>query len=162
MLNQQPPLHLQAEISRQLITFLLASHLLGALVAVFMPALWWWKILLLLAVTVSGIYFWRLHVSRSLRQSVLDVSFYATDNCLVRTRGGSVFAVLDDSSFLHPWLCVLNLRTRRGKLHTLILPSDSLPADILRQLRVRVKFSTAEIEKNNPPRRNGEGEQGLK
>lgn len=156
MLNQQPPLHLQPEVSRQLRAFLLASHLLSAVVIVFMPAVpWWAKLLLLVAVAFSGRYFWRLHISRSHPQAVLDVRFYAIDNCLVRTSAGSVFALLDDSSFLHPWCCVLNLRTRAGNLHTLILPVDSLPADTLRSLRVRVKFSAETTEKKPSPAQRG-------
>ncbi len=161
MVNQQPPLYLQPEVSRQLSAFLLTSHVLASGVVVFMPAIpGWGKCLLLLAVVFSGIYFWRLHVSRSLSQAVLDVTFYNTNNCLVRTNTGSVFAVLDDSSFLHPWLCVLNLRTRRNKVHTLILLNDALPADTLRQLRVRVKFSVADAEKTTLPGAKGRANKG--
>lgn len=142
MPDQQPPLYLQPEVSRQLIAFLLITHLLALGVILFMPFLpWWGKALSLLVVAYSGWYYWRLHILRSLPQSVLDVHFYATDNCLVHAQADSVFAVLDNSSFLHPWLCVLNLRSRNGKLYTLILPNDSLSTDILRQLRVRVKFA---------------------
>lgn len=143
MPDQQAPLYLLPEASRQLIVFLLVTHLLAVTVILFMPSLpWWSKTLAVPVVAYSGWYYWRLHVSRSLPQSVLDVRFYATDNCLVHTQAGSAFAVLTDNSFLHPWVCVLNLRTRSGKLHTLILPTDSLPTDTLRRLRVRVKFAT--------------------
>lgn len=158
MVNPQPPVHLPVEVSSRLRAFLLVSHLLAALVVMFMPAMpWWGQLLLLVAVALSAGYFWRLHVWRTDPRSVLDARFYASDNWLLRTPAGSVFAVLDDSSFLHPWLCVLNLRTRHGRVHTLILFPDSVPADSLRQLRVRVRFDQGEPEKSNPSRRNGKG-----
>lgn len=117
-----------------------------------MPAMpVWGKILLLLLVAVSLRYCWRLHIVRSAPQAVQEVRFYQVDNCLLRTASEGVFARLDDSSFLHPWLCVLNLRTQRGKLHTLILLPDSVPPDILRQLRVRVKFSSIDLPGNEKP-----------
>lgn len=129
-------------VSRQLAVFIVATHGLAALTLLLMPGVVaWGKLLLWLAVTFSGWYCWRLHIVRSFPHAVQDVTFYAVDNCLLRTVGGSRFARLDDSSFLHPWLCVLNLRSRAGKLYTLVLLPDSLPQDTLRQLRVRVKFS---------------------
>ena len=94
-----------------------------------------------LLVAFSLRHFWRLHISRVAAHAVQEVRFYQVDNCLVRLTAAGVFARLDDSSFLQPRLCVLNLRTRAGKLHTLILLPDSVPPDSLRQLRVRVKFS---------------------
>lgn len=131
--------------SRQLAVFIASTHGLVALVVLLMPGVaWWGQGLLLLAVAVSGWHFWRLHIVRSAPQAVQEVRFYALDNCLVRTVAGSQFARLDDSSFLHPWLCVLNLRSQKGKVHTLILLPDSLSQDVLRQLRVRVKFSVAD------------------
>lgn len=105
----------------------------------------WGKLLLLLAIAISGWYFWRLHIARSFPHSVQDVTFYQADNCLLRTPDGSRFVRLDDSSFLHPWLCVLNLRSQAGKLYSMILLPDSVPQDVMRQLRVRVKFSTVDL-----------------
>lgn len=142
-MGNQPPLALQPLVSRQLAVFIGVTHGLAALVAVLMPGMeWWGKGALLIPIAVSLGYFWRLHIARTAAQSVQEAVFYQVDNWLVRTPSGSHFARLDDSSFLHPWLCVLNLRSQKGKLHTLVLLPDSLPQEVLRQLRVRVKFST--------------------
>jgi hypothetical protein len=141
-LDNQPPLYLQPVASRQLAVFMVVTHGLAAVVVLLMPALaLGWKIPLWLLVAFSLRYFWRLHISRVAAHAVQEVRFYQVDNCLVRLTAAGVFARLDDSSFLQPRLCVLNLRTRAGKLHTLILLPDSVPPDSLRQLRVRVKFS---------------------
>lgn len=120
---------------------MVASHVLAAVVVVFMPALpLWGKGLLLVLIAVSLRYNWRLHISRVAPNAVQEVRFYQVDNALLRTASAGFFARLDDSSFLHPWGCVLNWRTLDGKLYSLILMPDSVPSDVLRQLRVRVKF----------------------
>jgi len=120
---------------------MVASHVLAAVVVGFMPALpLWGKGLLLVLIAVSLRYNWRLHISRVAPNAVQEVRFYQVDNALLRTASAGFFARLDDSSFLHPWLCVLNWRTLNGKLYSLILMPDSVPSDVLRQLRVRVKF----------------------
>lgn len=125
---------------------MVGTHLLAAVVVGLMPAMpVWGKSLLLVLIVVSLRYYWRLHISRTAVQAVQEVRFYQVDNCLVRTTTAGVLARLDDSSFLHPWLCVLNLRTPKGKLHSLILLPDSVPVDSLRQLRVRVKFSSTAL-----------------
>lgn len=142
------PLYLQPVASRQLAVFVVGTHLLAAVVVGFMPALAVWaKSLLLLPIVFSLRYYWRLHLSRVAPDAVQEVRFYQVDNALVRTSTAGVLARLDDSSFLHPWLCVLNWRTQSGKLYTLILMPDSVPNDVLRQLRVRVKFSSTEAPK---------------
>lgn len=140
--NTQPPLYIQPEISRRLQMFLLASHLGVALVVLFTPGMPWWGMAMLLpAIAFSLWYFWRLYISREHPASVFETTFYSIDIWRVHTRQGSGFARLDDSSFLHPWLCVLNLRGQGGKLHTLILLPDNVPADVLRRLRVRIRFA---------------------
>ena len=138
----QAPLHIQPGVSRRLVAFLVVIHAAGAGVVVLMPGMpWWGRLLLLFGVSVSCWHYWRLHVSRQHPKAVLETTFYSIDNWRVHTRGGSQFAVLADSSFLQPWLCVLNLRLQSGALHSLILLPDNTPASVLRRLRVRVKFS---------------------
>ena len=147
-MEAQPPLYLQPVASRQLAVFLVATHLLAAVVVGLMPALAVWaKSLLLLPIVLSLRYYWRLHISRVAPNAVQEVRLYQVDNALVRTASAGVLARLDDSSFLHPWLCVLNWRAQGGTLYTLILMPDSVPDDVLRQLRVRVKFSSTEAPK---------------
>ncbi|WP_093067826.1 protein YgfX [Thiothrix caldifontis] len=147
-MDNQPPLYLQPGASRRLAVFILASHLLTAVVVGLMPALpWWGKGFLLVLIVMSLRYYWRLHISRVAPNAVQEVRFYQVDNALVRTASAGFFARLDDSSFLHPWVCVLNWRTLNGKLYSLIVMSDSVPPDVLRQLRVRVKFSPADMPK---------------
>lgn len=144
--DDQPPLYLQPADSLQLRLWIMASHAVAALVTLFLPVgmPWWGKLLLLVAIGVSTRHFWRLHVSRTHSQAVREVTFYSIDNCLLRTPDGSRFTVLDDSSFLHPWLCSLNFRSRKGCTYTLLLTTDNSSQETRRRLRVRVKFSAPE------------------
>lgn len=125
---------------------MVATHLLTTIVVGLMPALpLWGKGLLLVLIAVSLRYYWRLHISRVAPNAVQEVRFYQVEVCLVRTAAAGFLARLDDSSFLHPWLCVLNLRAQNGKRYSVVLLPDSVPADTLRQLRVRVKFSSTDV-----------------
>ncbi|UOG91468.1 MAG: hypothetical protein L3K52_14890 [Candidatus Thiothrix sulfatifontis] len=140
-MDNQPPLYLQPVASRRLAVFMVASHVLAAVVVGLMPALpVWGKGLLLVLIAVSLRYYWRLHISRVAPDAVQEVRLYQVDNALVRTAAAGFFARLDDSSFLHPWGCVLNWRAQNGKLYSLIVMPDSVPSDVLRCVRVRVKF----------------------
>lgn len=116
------------------------------LVVALLPGLaLWGKLMLALAIVFSGWYYWRLHITRSFPYAVREMTFYQVDNCLLRTVDGSRFVRLEGNSFLHPWFCVLNLRSQAGRLYSLVLLPDSLPQDLLRQLRVRVKFGAADL-----------------
>ncbi len=142
MENHAPPLLIQPGVSRRLVVFLLVTHALGVGAVLLMQGVpWWGRVLLLLGVGVSCWHYWRLHISRQHPAAVLETTFYGIDSWRVHTRSGSQFATLADSSFLQPWLCVLNLRMQNGAMRSLILLPDNLSADVLRRLRVRVKFS---------------------
>lgn len=149
--SQQPPLHLQAEVSRYLAIFLILIHLLALGVIWTMPA-WtaWAKLSVCALIAYSLFHYWRLHIQRVLPNSVESAVFYAVNEWRVHTPSGSCFATLLDSSFITPWLCVLNLQAdskatphwwQRRRVYTLILLPDSLPQETLRQLRVRLKFA---------------------
>jgi hypothetical protein len=140
--NLQPPLHLQPGVSRWLAGFVAGTHGIAAIVVLLMPALaWWGKALLLGLVAISLRHFWRLHIARTHPDAIHEATFYTLDNWRIQTGTGGKFAALSDSSFIHTWLCVLNLRSQAGKLYTLVLLPDSVPQDVLRQLRVRLRFA---------------------
>lgn len=137
----QPALHLQPQFSYQLAGWVFAIHLLAAGVTLSLPGLADWSKAVLLGLTGFSVWHtWRLHLVRSHPYAVQEATFYTPDNWRIHTPQGSRFAALDDSSFLHPWLCVLNLRSQSGRMHTLLLMPDSVPPDTLRRLRVRLRF----------------------
>jgi hypothetical protein len=48
-------------------------------------------------------------------------------------------AVIDSSSYFHPWLVVLRARLPSGRIYSLVIFPDALDADQFRQLRVRLR-----------------------
>ena len=143
MSSPPPPLHLLPEVSTYLAAFILVSHGLAALIVFFTPHLPWWLIVILCGLIIISLrHYWQLHISRKHVLAVTEAVFYSVDNWRIQTPKGGKFASLCDSSFINPWVCILNLRTAQTKrLHTLILLKDNVCADSLRRLRVRLKFS---------------------
>ena len=142
MSNQLPPLHIQAEVSRVLQGFLLATHSISGLIVLFLPQTTGWvKTLLLLLVLTSLLYYWRLHIQRKTKRSVLAISFYEPNTARLYTPQGAQFVSLDDSSFISAYWMVLNWRTQANKLHTLILFRDSIAPSLWRELYIRLRFA---------------------
>lgn len=141
----EPPLHLQPEVSRYLSAFILTSHALASLLVLVAPHIpMWLRVMLLAAISGSLYYYWCLHISRTHALAVLEATFYSVDNWRIQTPKGGKFANLCDSSFIHPWVCILNLRAEQTKqIYTLIVLNDNVPPETLRRLRVRLKFSAA-------------------
>ena len=142
MSHSLPPLHIQAEVSRFLQGFLLATHSISGLIVLFLPQTAdWVKILLLLLVLASLQYYWRLHIQRKAKRSVLALSLYEPNTARLYTLKGSQFVSLDDSSFISAYCMVLNWRTQANKLHTLILFRDSIAPSLWRELYIRLRFA---------------------
>ena len=142
MSNPLPPLHVQAEVSRLLQGFLLSTHSLSGLIILFLPhTAGWVKTLLLLLVLASLQYYWRLHIQRKAKRSVLSLSLYEPNTARLYTSQGAQFVSLDDSSFISAYCMVLNWRTQANKLHTLILFRDSIAPSLWRELYIRLRFA---------------------
>ena len=137
-----PPLSIKPEVSRLLSGFLLISHSVSALVVGLMPQ---WhsglKLLVGLIIASSLGYYWRWHIQRKTARAVLALTLYTPNTWRLYTPQGAQFAALDDSSFISPYLMVLNLRTKPHQLHTLILLRDSLAPALWRELYMRLRFA---------------------
>jgi hypothetical protein len=103
--------------------------------------IWWLKSLLLALALASFVYYWRLHIQRKAKHSILALTFYDLTHWRLYTPQGAFFASLDDSSFISAYLMVLNLRIQTNKLHTLILFRDSIAPPLWRDLYVRLRFA---------------------
>ena len=142
MQGAQPPIHLNVAVSRQLAAWIVSSHAVMLALVFCIPNLHnAAKIGLAVFILASALYYWRRFMQRQHAKAVHAAVFYAIDEWRIHTSTGSYFASLQPSSFIHPWLCVLHWRTDSGKAYTLILLPDSVDRDVLRRLRVRLKFS---------------------
>lgn len=105
------------------------------------PALW------LAAPVLAGslAYVLRCEVLRLAPASIVAFTLHADCRCEFHTRSGAVReAALLGSSFVAPWLTVLNLKTVDSRLaqYVVIVP-DAVDSGIFRKLRVRLKWRCA-------------------
>jgi len=49
-------------------------------------------------------------------------------------------AVIDSSSYFHPWLVILRASLSSGRIYSLVIFPDAMDADQFRQLRVRLRY----------------------
>jgi len=140
------PLILRPEASFGILSFIFLLHAIASVFVVFflpVPAGVSGVVLLLLLVGLivgSLIYYYRLHISKGLKKSVIQASLDSRGFWEIQTAMKQTFQVeLQSSSFVSLPLVVLNFRAQNRKSYTLLLAADALDTDILRQLRVRLK-----------------------
>ncbi|MCF6354382.1 MAG: hypothetical protein L3J26_04660 [Candidatus Polarisedimenticolaceae bacterium] len=136
-----PALRLSPQKSATLLTFILATHASAMGMALFLPLEFWLQLLVLLAVAVSLIQATRTHLLRSNGSAIRSAQWdSAGEWMLFFANGDEIAAQLKASSYLQPWLVVLNFSTSRFRRHTLILLPDAVDPERLRRLRVRLRL----------------------
>jgi toxin CptA len=134
------PLTLKPKPSRILLGMLLLMHG-GALLLLFPLAL---PVLAKSALaTVLGLslwHNWRQQLGRGRADRIHRVVWKGDGDWLLITAAGEELAVdLHPSTYVHPWLVVLNFRLAdRRRLRSLVLLPDTLDADSFRHLRLRL------------------------
>ncbi|MCF6210104.1 MAG: hypothetical protein L3J88_00475 [Gammaproteobacteria bacterium] len=135
------PLVLEPRPSRWLLSLILFSH--GGAIAVLLALDEWpWPVRLLLVVVVlASLWFtvgglgWRRSPTRIQRLIWQTENEWRLELC----NGEMLTARLRPSSYMHPWLVVLNLRVEGQWLPcSLVLARDSLDVTTFRRLRVRL------------------------
>lgn len=128
--------------SRQLALVLVLAHLgaAAASIAVELPA--WAKAVLLIPILASLAWSLYKHALLGSAHSVVAVEVGEGSAASVRTRSGDWHkSVVLDSSFVAPYLTVLNLRIDQSRFacHVVIMP-DSVMAEDFRRLRVWLRW----------------------
>lgn len=139
------PLRLNPKPSRVLIGLLTVGHL-GA-VAVLLPLDFPLivKLLIGIALLVSLIVALRKQPGKTGEGGVQTLTWKVDGDWLLETIDGeSMSATLHESTYVHPWLVVLNfkLEGKRGLLSFVLAP-DALDGETFRELRVRLKVAGA-------------------
>ena len=137
------PLRLQPKASRILIGLLVAGHL-GA-IAVLFPLDFSMAIKITIAVVllVSLVIAVRKQPGRVGEGGVQTLTWQADGVWVLETVGGEQMkASLHESTYVHPWLVVLNFRqeNKRGLLSFTLAP-DALDRETFRELRARLKVT---------------------
>jgi len=136
-----PELRLRPQKSATLLTFTLAVHAGAMGMVLFLPLEFWLQFLVLLAVAVSLLQATRTHLLRSSDSAIKSAQWdSAGEWTLFLANGDEPAAQLKASSYLQPWLVVLNFSTSRFRRHTLILLPDAIDPERLRRLRVRLRL----------------------
>jgi hypothetical protein len=137
------PQIIEPEGGFQLKAFLLGAHVLVSLFCLFLfPVVWWGRLLLVVMVFASAYYYLRLHVLRDLKRSVIRAVIDAENKWEIMLADHSVHKVsLHASSFISPFLYVLNFKMANGRFYTLLFFPDAISTDAARRLRVRLTLA---------------------
>lgn len=137
------PLRLNPKPSRILIGLLTAGHLGALLVLVPLDLSILIKMIIAVALVVSWVVAMRKQPGRMNEEGVQSLIWQSDGEWLLQTVAGDELpATLHPSTYVHPWLVVLNFR-QEGKpgLLSVVLVPDALDAETFRELRVRLKVA---------------------
>lgn len=143
--HNEAPLLLKVGASRLLALLVGAMHVFGTALAWLPPFPVWAKISLSLVFLGSLGYYLGRDCLRTLPSSVVAVQLRPDCSCAVQTRNGEwLEASLLGSSFVAPYLTILNLRVAGGKFNpSVVLLPDAVEAEDFRRLRVLLKWKCA-------------------
>jgi hypothetical protein len=137
------PLRLKPKPSKILMTLLAVGHL-GAIAVLFpldisLPV----KLSIAAVLVVSLVVAWSKQPGQVGEGGVEILTWQADGEWLLETRDGQHFkASLHESTYVHPWMVVLNFRQqgKRGLISFTLAP-DALDPETFRELRVRLKVA---------------------
>jgi toxin CptA len=123
----------------------------GALLLMYLGAAYWlWvfdlnlaiKLALLAALMVGFIYHTRRYLLKTGKRSVANLVWLEQDHWqLETTRGETVDANLLGSSFVNPWLVVLNFKPETGgRMWPVVILPDSVDSTTFRRLSVKLRL----------------------
>jgi len=136
-----PSLHITPKKSTLLILFIVVVHVCAASVLFFLPLEYWMQLLALLAVMVSLIQALCTHVFRTNDAAIKSAEWGSKGEWVLLTANGNkVAAQLQVSSYVQPWIIILNFSMSRFRRRSLILLPDTVDPELLRCLRVRLKL----------------------
>lgn len=131
--------------SRWLAGLLAGMHGFAAAMCWLAPLPQWLAVVLMPLLVASAWHTLRRDALRSQPNSPVAVRFHADGRCAFKVRGETWYqAALLGSSYVSPYLTVLNLRPEGGRFarHLVILP-DAVNAEDFRRLRVWLKWCGA-------------------
>ena len=104
------------------------------------------KLLLVIVITLSTLYYSRLHLLQTLKKSVKTIQYDSANNWFVKTydenhESSLKSVVLLPSSFISKALIVLNYRDNTGSNYSALITADSISSNEFRRLRVRLKLT---------------------
>ncbi len=149
------PLVIEPTASSQLKTLLFVSHAVAISVVFIFSQNLTVSLLLLPVVALSLLYYYRWHISNTLKKSVLSVQHHFQSNTQhkwsitpAESSKADLIVELLPSSFVSTGLIILNFKAEDNQRYTCIIFSDAITAEQHRQLRVRIKVLSNREEGN--------------
>ena len=134
------PVFIIVKASRWLKIWLYIIHLLAVLVILMTGLTWPVKYLLIFICCTGLFYVIRNYILLTGKNSIIRLLLNHVDEWWLTTaQGDTVNATLLPGALVHPMLVILPFRSQSGK-HTVILSPDVINNDMLRRLRVRLKY----------------------
>ncbi len=89
------------------------------------------------AIAFSLVFHVRRHALLLERNAIIELTLRGGARCEVTLRNGVALAgTIEGSTFVAPWLTVVNVRTDAGQRRAIVLMPDSAPAEERRRVRV--------------------------
>jgi toxin CptA len=139
--GERPPIRINPHASRRLAGFLLAAHGAALAVVLAVPLGSHWRAVLAGVVVGGLLHSLGAHIFYLVPWAVREAD-WASDGIWILTlvSGEQVEGRLSPSTYVTASLLVLNFRCGRWRNRALVLLPDSLDADLLRRLRVRLRL----------------------
>lgn len=139
----EAPLRVRPERSRLLALILSSVHLSALAVLPFLSLPHGLAIMMGIGVLLSLYRSVYTHVLLSGSHAIRELVWEPSGEVVVWDGDGHESEAVLRESVAHPWIIVLNLRLSTRSRRTLVLLPDSAPAEVLRQLRTRLRLGTA-------------------
>ncbi len=135
-------MHITPGFSPRLAAFLLITHLSALGVLALVPATVLLQIAIVLIIAISLVHAWCTHIWRIGPDALVAAEWDALGCWWVQRPGGELqSASLHGSSYVQPWLVILNFGLDGGGRRYLILPPDALEPEPFRRLCVRLRLA---------------------
>ena len=140
MSSKEERLRIEPGFSGRLVIYLVLSHGTGIVAVMALPICVWLRLVLGLGVVIGLVHGFRSQVLRKGAFALRAVELDGVNGwSLYTAKGVARDASLLPSSFVRPWLTVLNFSVGRFGRRSVILLPDAVDGEILRRLRVRVR-----------------------
>jgi toxin CptA len=138
--NFELPILISVRPSKWLKFWLCSIHMLAIPVVFMTDLVWYVEIVLVIAVCISLIVVTRNYIYRQGPNSIVSIMLSETDEWWLTTESDETFkAGLLPAALVHPLLVALQFRAR-DRNYNVILTPDAVDKDMLRRLRVRLRF----------------------
>jgi len=140
------PLHLEVQVSQRLRFIIIIAHAWCALLALVLAAEALIKIVLLIMVLASLVFYLNRFY---LTKRCMPCSIVLKDEAQVRLQFADdnvEYAIIMGDTYLHPSLVILRLQTENGRALSLPMLRDSMSGDQHRQLRVYLRLQQYRME----------------